>query len=221
MAKRTNKTDHVLNLLSGNEEKKDAPEKQNVKVHPPVDPENAVSVIDPMDEEAKLADEIRKSLESGLEKETEDALEEMEAPKINPEVSEQRPEEENTDIPEKAEPESTDIPEKAESEGTDIPEKAQQENEEDEFVFLNVMQTLVEEKAANYMEQFGVCTCSRCKADVTALALTKLPAKYVVVNRTAVSPLINFYSSKYAGQITVEITKACIRVNEVPHHNRD
>ena len=221
MAKRTNKTDHVLNLLSGNEEKKDAPEKQNVKVHPPVDSENAVSVIDPMDEEAKLADEIRKSLESGLEKETEDALEEMEAPKINPEVSEQRPEEENTDIPEKAEPESTDIPEKAESEGTDIPEKAQQENEEDEFVFLNVMQTLVEEKAANYMEQFGVCTCSRCKADVTALALTKLSAKYVVVNRTAVSPLINFYSSKYAGQITVEITKACIRVNEVPHHNRD
>ena len=221
MAKRTNKTDHVLNLLSGNEEKKDAPEKKNVKVHPPEDPENAVSVIDPMDEEAKLADEIRKSLESGLEKETEDALEEMEAPKINPEVSEQRPEEENTDIPEKAEPESTDIPEKAESEGTDIPEKAQQENEEDEFVFLNVMQTLVEEKAANYMEQFGVCTCSRCKADVTALALTKLSAKYVVVNRTAVSPLINFYSSKYAGQITVEITKACIRVNEVPHHNRD
>ncbi|MGC4019604.1 MAG: late competence development ComFB family protein [Muricomes sp.] len=71
------------------------------------------------------------------------------------------------------------------------------------------------------MKQFGVCTCSHCKADVMALALTKLSPKYVVVNKTAVSPLINFYSNKYAGQITVEITKACIRVNEAPHHSRE
>ncbi|CUX49527.1 late competence development ComFB family protein [Clostridium sp. C105KSO13] len=181
MAKRTNKTDHVLNLLSGNEEKKDASNKQDAAVHPPTDPENTVSVIDPVNEEAKLADEIRKSLESELAEETEEEL----------------PEEQGA------------------------PVEIEPKKEQEEFVFLNVMEVLVEEKVIHYMEQFGVCTCSRCKADVMALALTKLPAKYVVVNRAAVSPLINFYSSKYAGQVTVEITKACIRVNEIPHHNRD
>lgn len=190
MPKRTNKTDHVLNLLSGSEERKGTPENQDEQLRPPVDPENTVSVIDSMDETVKLEDEIKKSLGSELEKEIE-----VQAGSIEKEP--------------------------AEGQTTSASDETAEETAEEEFVFLNVMETLVEEKVINYMEQFGVCTCSRCKADVAALALTKLPAKYVVVNKTAVSPLINFYSSKYAGQITVEITKACIRVNEVPHHNKD
>ena len=67
MAKRTNKTDHVLNLLSGGEEKKENKKSRDTGMHPPVDPESSVSVIDPVDEEAKLADTIKESLESELE----------------------------------------------------------------------------------------------------------------------------------------------------------
>lgn len=92
---------------------------------------------------------------------------------------------------------------------------------EREFAYINVMERLVREKVMDYMEQFGNCTCSRCVADTMALALTQLPPKYVVINKETVSPLMNFYTQKYAGQITVEITKACIRVGETPHHSRD
>ena len=83
------------------------------------------------------------------------------------------------------------------------------------------METLVREKTDMYMKQFSTCTCSRCKADITALALTSLPAKYVVVSRNAATPLMNFYSQRYSGAITVEITKACTKVKEHPHHGRD
>ena len=92
---------------------------------------------------------------------------------------------------------------------------------EKEYVFLNVMETLVRERVDTYMDQFVTCHCSRCKADIIALALTSLPSKYVVVSRNAATPLMNFYSQRYAGAITVEITKACTRVKEHPHHGRD
>lgn len=238
MAKRTNKTNHVLNLLSGSEEKKESKKVQDTSPHPPVDPESSVSVIDTVDEEAQLADTIRKSLETEMESEagspkeekTEESGPEPEEDKM--EMSGAELEEENQPEPDKETPEEAGQKQKEEKTGKSQREPVQKDVEktqeecdneefEESFAFVNVMERLVAEKVVNYMEQFGVCTCSHCKADVMALALTKLPSKYVVVNKETVSPLINFYSNKYAGQITVEITKACIRVNETPHHNRD
>ncbi len=87
-------------------------------------------------------------------------------------------------------------------------------------VFFNMMEKIVRDKAPEYMEKFGVCNCTRCTADTIALALSKLPPKYVVVEETAVSPLLSFYEDHYAGQIIVEITKACIAVNSNPRHKR-
>lgn len=45
----------------------------------------------------------------------------------------------------------------------------------DGFVFYNIMESIVQEKAIKYMKQFGNCTCKRCEADTIALALSKLP----------------------------------------------
>lgn len=91
---------------------------------------------------------------------------------------------------------------------------------EKDYDFVNVMEMLTKEEIMPYMKGFGNCTCSRCVADVMALALTNLPPKYVVMNKASKAPLMNFYAQRYAGQITVEITKACVRVREHPHHNR-
>ena len=90
----------------------------------------------------------------------------------------------------------------------------------DGFVFYNIMESIVQEKAIKYMKQFGNCTCKRCEAYTIALALSKLPPKYVVAKADSISPLLNFYEDHYAGQIIVEITKACIVVNKNPRHNR-
>ncbi len=93
--------------------------------------------------------------------------------------------------------------------------------DEREYEFINVMEYLVRERVLTYMEQFGNCTCHRCVADTIAVTLTHLQPKYVVVNKNAAAPLMNFYSQRFAGQVTVEITKACILVKENPHHNRN
>lgn len=86
------------------------------------------------------------------------------------------------------------------------------------FKYLNVMEHVVENVAKDYMERFGGCTCERCIADIIALTLTKLPPKYVVVEPPAASPLLNFYSSRFAPQVIVEVTKSCFIVKENPHH---
>ncbi|GLB29130.1 hypothetical protein LAD12857_10530 [Lacrimispora amygdalina] len=86
------------------------------------------------------------------------------------------------------------------------------------FKYLNVMEHVVENIAKDYMERLGGCTCERCIADVIALTLTKLPPKYVVVEPPAASPLLNFYSSRFAPHVIVEVTKSCFTVKENPHH---
>ncbi|KMZ54333.1 late competence development ComFB family protein [Dorea sp. D27] len=206
MARKTNKTDHVLNLLSSGTDKDSTEDSKTAKPQPPVEPEKmaSVSVVQPSSDKEQLADAIRLSLEDELEKTQkteEDGIEE-----IQTEIQdghEEAAEEEKTEVREKK----------------SVPEY---DTEEDmDFAYVNVMETLVQERVLEYMEQFGICTCPRCIADTSALALTQLPPKYVVVSKAAISPLMNFYSKKYAGQITVEITKACIQVGDVPHHTRN
>lgn len=86
------------------------------------------------------------------------------------------------------------------------------------YQYLNVMEEVVNSKVEEYMQKFDVCTCKHCVADVKALALTHLPSKYIVVEPPAVSPLLNFYSSRFSQQVIVELTKACSIVKENPHH---
>ena len=54
---------------------------------------------------------------------------------------------------------------------------------EPDYVMLNVMQRIVEDKIIYFMKQFDVCTCPRCKADTIALTLSGLPAKYKIVDK--------------------------------------
>ena len=76
----------------------------------------------------------------------------------------------------------------------------------------------MENIARDYIGRLGGCTCEHCIADVTALTLNKLTPKYVVVEPPAASPLLNFYSSRFAPQVIVELTKSCFIVKENPHH---
>lgn len=97
---------------------------------------------------------------------------------------------------------------------TDIPATPKVSN----FKYLNVMEHVVENIARDYVGRLGGCTCEHCIADVTALTLNKLTPKYVVVEPPAASPLLNFYSSRFAPQVIVELTKSCFIVKENPHH---
>ena len=80
------------------------------------------------------------------------------------------------------------------------------------------MQLLVADKLERYMKLFGLCTCPRCLADTTALALSRLPAKYVVLPPNAYHPMIELYRARYDGDVTTQIVFACKSVMEAPHH---
>ena len=97
-------------------------------------------------------------------------------------------------------------------------EKAPEKPPVPSFQYLNVMEYIVKNAAPQYMKDFEVCLCDHCTADVTALSLSHLPPKYIVVDRDSVSPLLNFYSSRFTQQVVVELTKACSVVKENPHH---
>ena len=68
------------------------------------------------------------------------------------------------------------------------------------------------------MRQFDVCTCDRCKADVTALTLNGLMPKYIVTMKAAVVPLLSYYTNRLISDVTVEATKSCMIVKENPRH---
>lgn len=88
------------------------------------------------------------------------------------------------------------------------------------FHIVNVMEEILKtEKIRDYMVQNGSCTCERCQADVLALCLTMLPAKYVVMYRKAASPRISYYRERYKMDIIAAIARATKEVHEHPHHN--
>lgn len=85
--------------------------------------------------------------------------------------------------------------------------------------FLNVMELLVEEKLSRYVRMFHLCHCPRCLADAKALALSRLPAKYVVLPAASVAPMLGMYRSRYDGDVTTQIIYACKAVMDAPRHS--
>ena len=88
----------------------------------------------------------------------------------------------------------------------------------DGAVCVNVMELLVEERLERYVRMFGLCTCPRCLADARALALTRLPSKYVVLNGDTAIPTLSLYRSKFESMVIAQVIQACKSVMESPRH---
>lgn len=225
MARKSNKTAHVLNLLSGHDTKKE-PEKEletDVKKdadpiseqdsqpkdaqqpHPDPEPtekipQGKISVPDSpsvsiIDQTEK--DPVAEQIQANLFQEFQKEHD------MNPEESQKESWEKEPEAEPVAEPESTIVSE---------PEP------EPEFVRINVMERIVSDKIIYFMRQFECCTCEKCIADTIALTLNGLPPKYIVTEPAAEAPLLSFYTNHFISEITVEATKACMTVKENPKH---
>lgn len=87
------------------------------------------------------------------------------------------------------------------------------------YCMVNVMENILDHiNLDKHMETYEVCMCSRCRADIKALILTRLPAKYVVVGEESVAPIIGYYENKFRVRILTEIIKACMDVKSGPRH---
>ena len=97
---------------------------------------------------------------------------------------------------------------------------AEYDEPEPEFHIVNVMLDILKTKdVRGLIQKHGGCTCEKCIADVTALSLTQLPAKYVVLDKDKTSPMIGFYQSKFQSDIFVAMLKAVLEVKMHPHHD--
>ena len=97
---------------------------------------------------------------------------------------------------------------------------AEYDEPEPEFHIVNVMLDILKTKdVRGLIQKHGGCTCEKCIADVTALSLTQLPAKYVVLDKDKTSPMLGFYQSKFQSDIFVAMLKAVLEVKMHPHHD--
>ena len=217
MAKKTNKTSHVLNLITGSQ----PPVASSGETQPPSSasgetqqegsaaeepvrvPSANVTVVDPR-EEGKLAEEIQKNLIQELEKEQTE--EQAEQPGEQEEQSEEQIEQPKTNA------------------GTPVqkePEQQEEQKQEDgpSYRVVNIMEEiLTPELILDALKSNDTCTCSRCQADVKALMLTRLPPKYIVADNTTVPMLLTFYRNKFRVAVLSQSMRACMEVKEHPRH---
>lgn len=228
MAKKTNKTSHVLSLITGSQPpvapSGETQQEGSAAEEPVRVPSANVTVVDPR-EEGKLAEEIQKNLIRELEKEQTE--EQAEQPREQEEQSEEQTErsEEQTEQPnEQAEQTQEQTEQPQTNAGTPVqkePEQQEEQKQEDRpsYRIVNIMEEiLTPELILDALKSNDTCTCSRCQADVKALMLTRLPPKYIVADNTAVPMLLTYYHNKFRVAVLSQSIRACMDVKERPRH---
>lgn len=200
MAKKTNKTSHVLSLITGSQPpvapSGETQQEGSAAEEPVRVPSANVTVVDPR-EEGKLAEEIQKNLIRELEKEQ---------PNEQAEQTQEQTEQPQTNA------------------GTPVqkePEQQEEQKQEDRpsYRVVNIMEEiLTPELILDALKSNDTCTCSRCQADVKALMLTRLPPKYIVADNTAVPMLLTYYHNKFRVAVLSQSIRACMDVKERPRH---
>ena len=237
MAKKTNKTSHVLNLITGSQPpvassgetqpsssaSGETQQEGSAAEEPVRVPSANVTVVDPR-EEGKLAEEIQKNLIQELEKEQTE--EQAEQPGEQEEQSEEQPEEQPEEQTEEQQEEQTEeqTEQPKTNAGTPVqkePEQQEEQKQEDgpSYRVVNIMEEiLTPELILDALKSNDTCTCSRCQADVKALMLTRLPPKYIVADNTTVPMLLTFYRNKFRVAVLSQSMRACKEVKEHPRH---
>ena len=197
----------------------------------PVAHTNTRPIISSMQADSAISDQVMSALESALDSELGTAVQETPAPISEP-------------VPVMPEPEPEPVPEPVSEPATEeapaavlTPEPPPVVREEMDgevkcaapptqfsidpaTSYVNVMETLVEEKANKYINLFGLCKCPRCVADVKALTLNRLESKYVVMKKGEVIPRISLYEGQFSAAVTAQLLTACKLVMEHPRHDR-
>ena len=235
----SSKTAHVMNLLSRNRatpaespveaaprEAAAQPTETAVSPSPaPAPVESAPQSVPPtspiiasLSSDHAISSQIKDALASSLEElaEPEPVVETPAAPVVE-EVPQPEPVAETP-----TEPVVEEVPQPEPVEETSaepvVEEPAAEKPDEEEVICANIMEILVERKAETYMELFGLCCCDRCKMDVQALALTELPAKYVVMGKNELPLRLSLYEGRMNTAITAQILRACKVVLAEPRH---
>lgn len=208
MPKKTNKTSHVLSLLTNGADPEEI-SGQDLTGESNTEKQQTVET------EAVLMESVPKVSPSGDKRVVVvDDQEENISNKIFDDLAKQLENQEAQDRVQEAQDRVQEL-----QDGGQEPRDGDHDSGQEECHIENVMENIITRMdLKKYMEQYGVCRCSRCCADTKALILTRLPSKYVVVHEDSVAPMIGFYENKFKVRIFTEILKACLQVKEKPRH---
>lgn len=88
------------------------------------------------------------------------------------------------------------------------------------YIFVNVAEEIVRSKVPSIMEESNMCTCDRCTNDVVALALNKIPPRYVVTQKGKLYARINACLPQYQADLLEAIVSACKTVKANTRHTQ-
>lgn len=80
---------------------------------------------------------------------------------------------------------------------------------------VNTMEALVLEKLDSVLARFQCCRCDRCKKDIVALALNKLPPKYMAIPEGQPGPDLD---PQVNAQVLTALIQAVLQVRSHPRH---
>jgi hypothetical protein len=82
-------------------------------------------------------------------------------------------------------------------------------------ILVNTMESVVLEKLDSVLARMQCCKCDRCKKDIVAMALNKLPPKYMVLVEGQPTPDL---SPQINAQVVAAMIQAVLAVRAHPRH---
>lgn len=90
-------------------------------------------------------------------------------------------------------------------------------HESRDMVLVNVMEELVIEKLDVTLSRFNCCKCNKCKKDIAAVALNRLPPRYMVMRENDTQKK-KAEEEKYSSDVTGALIQAILAVKKEPRH---
>lgn len=87
------------------------------------------------------------------------------------------------------------------------------------FDLQNHTEIVVQQSLQDYLRNNQLsCSCERCQADIMALALNRLPARYYVSSRGEIMTQWESQALPDQARVMSEIVRAAQQVNSTPSH---
>ncbi len=95
-----------------------------------------------------------------------------------------------------------------------------QEENIDELILVNVVETLVKEKTKDLIKTMDMCQCNKCYLDACAIALNHTKPLYITSPKGRLLSRLTTINYGYQAVQMVEVLKALEMVKERPHHKK-
>jgi competence protein ComFB len=83
----------------------------------------------------------------------------------------------------------------------------------------NYMEDIVTAKLDGVLAQMDMCTCERCRLDIMAYVLNKMPPKYVVTVKGTMYAKLSLLQSQFDVDVLTNLITAAKLVKERPNHD--